>query len=98
MNRAVVHDDNRFGSRERLHFEDEIRNERSEEIAVERALDDHTLNDPVIERDRRQNRVPIFMSKHSKRVEIEEQYLLPRAKYCFLHARRPSKAHARFRR
>ncbi len=98
MDCTIVHDDNRLGGRERLHFEDDVRDERGEEITIERSLDNHALDDAIIERDRRKNRVPMISSEYLRYDNIGIQYLLPRAKYCFLHARSPSKAQARFRR
>lgn len=70
MDCAVVHDNDRLGGGERLHFENEIRNERRKKIAIERAFDDHTLNDAIIERDRREDRVPINMSNTRREMKL----------------------------
>lgn len=58
MNRTVVHDDDGLGGRERLHLEDKIQDERSKKVSIEGTLDDHALNDTVVECDRRQDGIP----------------------------------------
>lgn len=55
VNATVVHDNNRIGGREWLHFVQGTLNELIEGICVKRTLDDVTVNHTVTERQSRKD-------------------------------------------